>query len=101
MERSSSMIQTGFMGVSVSVRWVVAVRDGGVTQGQQEREAGPAGLTVDFDEPVVLADEGLRDREPEAGAALAAGDEREEHAFGMSSGMPGPSSITSSAMASR
>ena len=47
-------------------------------QRQQDREARAAGHALELDEPVVLAHEGLREREPQAGAAFPPAHQRIE-----------------------
>src|SRR5690349_14442770 len=47
-------------------------------EGQQDREKGQAGATLELDQTVVTADQVLRDREPESRAIRTSGDERIE-----------------------
>src|SRR5512139_2936571 len=68
IEASSSTIQTS----SALAEFMVVER-------QEDGEYGAAGPAVELDQAVMTTDEVLRDGEPEAGAALAACDQRIEH----------------------
>src|SRR5512135_2925677 len=78
MEASSSTIQTSS-----------ALAEFMVVEWQEDGEDGAPRTAVELDQPVVAADEVLRDGEAEAGAALAARDERIEHGVLDFAGHPG------------
>src|SRR5690349_6673388 len=73
IERSSSMIQTGFITSSSCRRRLV--------HRQQDGEYGVAGRALAMDDAGVLVHESLRQSKPEAAAALATRHQRMEDAF--------------------
>src|SRR6187549_1250240 len=77
IERSSSIIQTGFIPETQPSSYVYPFANR-----QQYREARAARHAVELDQAVVLAHEALRERQPQAGSALAAAHQRIEDAVG-------------------
>src|SRR5690554_2382259 len=71
MERSSSTIQTVFM-VQARSSWVVArCSQRAVGNRQEDGKAGSTGLALHIDQPLMLFDESLGNRQSEAAAATA------------------------------
>src|SRR5688572_9847289 len=90
IERSSSMIQTGFTAAPLCARHLRCLQNRRSSSSlrfvlfpdrQQDREKRIAGTAFERDGAVVLRYEILCEREPQSGAAFAAGHERIEDAL--------------------